>query len=106
MRANARSASPVAWREMSETFAIKDRRKIGDLGRFDQVSSSQGEASVGGHISGALRTFLADHESVVGKNGLDCFSAGPIPTTSNSQFATHYPKELIAHADGKAVVRR
>jgi menaquinone-dependent protoporphyrinogen oxidase len=82
-----------------ETFAIKDRRKIGDLGRFDQVIA--GGSIRAGHISGALRTFLADHESLLLEKRLGLFLCGTDPDNIEQQFATHYPKELIAHAMAK-----
>jgi menaquinone-dependent protoporphyrinogen oxidase len=82
-----------------ETFAIEERHKIGDLGRFDQVIA--GGSIRAGRLSGALRKFLGTHgKELLGKR-LGLFLCGTDPDNIDQQFATHYPKELIEHAIAK-----
>lgn len=82
-----------------ELLDIKNRRKIGDLGSFDQVVA--GGSVRAGHVSSPLRAFLRERSSVLLEKRLGLFLCGTDPDNIDLQFATHYPKELVEHALAK-----
>ena len=54
-----------------------------------------------GHVSGSLRKFLEANKEVLLQKRLELFLCGTDPDNLETQFETHYPKELLDSAIAK-----
>lgn len=84
----------------TELVDIRNRSKLRDLSRFDQVLA--GGSVRAGRLNGSLRKFLESHREELMQKRLGLFLCSTTADNIETQFETYFPNELLHSAIAKS----